>query len=284
MDYTLLMLPDIFRNSWREEIKDSIRWIEPCGLVYLKTLKNCGVDISKLTASPNVVGYLNVIQGASSGSGRSYIPYRNFSHQTNINTIAYEITVQIVDHLELDVDESDKEDFKLYINYAVSEVMQNVLDHSGSECGGHVVGQSYPQKGKVQFAVSDCGVGLMATLQREYGVASEEEAILKALEPRVSGSEPIGPYGEKRNAGIGLFALKCIIDETNGKLLIISNDTIYRRQSKKDLFVHAANSRFRGTLVAFEFSESETVYSFEQFKKIFIWSAVNGTSEEEEFF
>ena len=282
MNYSLSMLPNIFRNSWKVEIEDNIGWIEPCGLVYLKTLKNCGVDIGKLTASPNVIGYLGVIQGASSGAGRSFIPYKNFNHQTNINTIAHEITVQIVDHLELN--ESDKEDFKLYINYAVSEVMQNVLDHSGSECGGHVVGQSYPQKGKVQFAVSDCGVGLMATLCKEYGVASEKEAILKALEPRVSGSEPIGPYGEKRNAGIGLFALKCIIDETKGKLLIISNDTIYCRENKKDSFVHVPNSRFRGTLVAFEFSESETVYSFEQFKKIFIWSAVNGSSEEEEFF
>lgn len=240
------------------------------------------MDISKITVPPNVDDYLKIIQGASSGAGRSYIPYRNFSHQTNINTIAHEITVQIVDHLDLGP--YDKEDFKLYINYAVSEVMQNVLDHSGSLCGGHVVGQSYPQKDKVQFAVSDCGVGLMATLQREYGVANEEEAILKALEPRVSGSEPIGPYGEKRNAGIGLFALKCIIDETEGTLLIISNDTIYQRKNKQGTFVHTPNSRFRGTLVAFEFGENETVYSFEEFKKIFIWSAVSGTGEEEEFF
>ncbi len=282
MEYSLLNLPLIFRSSWHGEIEDFINWIEPCGLVYLKTLKNCGVDISKITVPPNVDDYLKIIQGASSGAGRSYIPYRNFSHQTNINTIAHEITVQIVDHLDLGP--YDKEDFKLYINYAVSEVMQNVLDHSGSLCGGHVVGQSYPQKDKVQFAVSDCGVGLMATLQREYGVANEEEAILKALEPRVSGSEPIGPYGEKRNAGIGLFALKCIIDETEGTLLIISNDTIYQRKNKQGTFVHTPNSRFRGTLVAFEFGENETVYSFEEFKKIFIWSAVSGTGEEEEFF
>ncbi|WP_456451639.1 ATP-binding protein [Hydrogenimonas sp.] len=281
MNYSITTLPQIFLNSHHEKIEDHIGWIEPCGLVYLKTMKHGGVDISNIKASNDVVSYVRTIQSTQSGTGKSYVPYRNFNTNTNINTIAYEITAQIVG--KLDLAPENMEDFKNYINYAVSEVMQNVLDHSGSACGGHVVGQSYPQKGKVQFAVSDCGVGLMATLQNEYGVRSEREAILKALEPQVSGSVVIGPYGEKRNAGIGLFALKCIIDETKGQLLIISNDTIYTRHNGKESFEHVPESRFCGTLVAFELSEHNTDYYFEEFKKMHIWSAVNKTDEEEFF-
>ena len=58
------------------------------------------------------------------------------------------------------------------------------------------------------------------------------------------------------NAGHGLYALKTIIEKTNGKLMIISNNGIVRLDRRNHPTVQELqNTNWKGSIVTFEFFE-----------------------------
>lgn len=66
-----------------------------------------------------------------------------------------------------------EEDLKL----TLSEVEQNVLDHSESEMGGVVSGRAFAERREVRFAVADLGVGFRMALKKRFEAETDVDAL-----------------------------------------------------------------------------------------------------------
>ncbi|MBI5057742.1 MAG: sensor histidine kinase [Nitrospirae bacterium] len=100
---------------------------------------------------------------------------------------------------------------------ALSEVCQNIIEHSGNT--GFVGIQKYRfqniKKNIVKIAVMDLGIGFRESLSSRVAVKDDLEAIEKALLHGVSRHEDIG-------RGHGLAAVRRFVNEWNGKISIRS--------------------------------------------------------------
>jgi anti-sigma regulatory factor (Ser/Thr protein kinase) len=120
------------------------------------------------------------------------------------------------------------------VQFCVSELLRNVLEHSGSPEGAFVCANRYTGKNtrfpRVTLAVADCGQGIASHLSRSYKEAAEDDsaALGLALRYGVTGALP-GVYGgTPDNAGAGLFVTRSIAKATGGCFLAYSGRAAYR--------------------------------------------------------
>jgi hypothetical protein len=168
------------------------------------------------------------------------------------------------------------------VQYCVSELIRNVLEHSGSCEGAYVCAQRYSTKHpkRVSIAVADCGAGIAQHLGQVYPQALNDgaQALSLAMKPGVTGARK-GMYGSPDNAGAGLFITRAIAKATGGYFVLISGNAAFRlkRESHQDnrrLFVDVfndpkhdlwtLNSGWQGTVAAAEIM-TEQISDFPSF-------------------
>jgi len=117
------------------------------------------------------------------------------------------------------------------VQYCVSELLRNVIEHSSSPDGAFVCAHRYTKGSphRVTLAVADCGIGIAEYLSENYpdALGSDRIAIGLAMRPGITGARP-GLYGTPENAGAGLFITRCIAKGTGGYFFISSGDAVYR--------------------------------------------------------
>ncbi len=89
-------------------------------------------------------------------------------------------------------------------------------------------------------------------------------------------------YGHEKNAGFGLYAMIEILKQTNGRFMIISNDTLIRYRNGQYTTKYLED-KWKGVVVAFEFDEAEINFSMDDFKRNYLWSEIIN-DEDEDFF
>jgi hypothetical protein len=252
---------------------ENISWIEPIGIGILKlyNVANPEVQIS-LSGRDSAVSYCNTILNGSLSLCNTYTPFIPFNNE--IDVISDDITHKIISNAN-NLSSDNKDDLSKYLKYLIREMMSNVVSHANSQIGGFITAQYYPQKNKVQVIIIDNGIGLQASLSQNYHLNNEEDAIQKAMEKEVTGSNPFASYNNvQKHAGLGLFFLSKIIENTQGNLLIVSNNTIYK--SPQNSF-QELNTNFKGTLIAFEIFEDNLEYEFMQ-----LFNIIKSEDEEDE--
>ena len=252
---------------------ENITWIEPIGIAILKlfNVTNSQVHLS-LTGRESAVSYCNTILQGSLSSCSTYTPFVPFDNE--IDVIADDITHKIINNAR-NLTTDEKDDLSKYLKYLIREMMSNVVSHAESHIGGFITAQYYPKKNKVQVVIIDNGIGLKASLSQNYNLNAEKDAIQKAMEKEVTGSNPFASYNNvQKHAGLGLFFLSKIIENTQGNLLIVSNNTIYK--STQNSF-QELNTGFKGTLIAFEIFEDNLEYEFMQ-----LFNIIKSEGEEDE--
>lgn len=266
MEITFSNIENLLKQINSKEIMISdLQWIEPIGIALLKIYNDSTGSIINFTNSKNeAISYVNTI--LSNGSSTSYMPFQKFTKNTD--RITSDIVKLIIDNIS-NLEDHETNDLSNYLKYMIGEMMDNVICHAQSELGGFVTAQYYPKKdNKIQIVIIDNGIGLLKSLQDNYPeLTNEQEAIIKALEEGSSGYKPTNSlYPSRTHAGRGLYILSQIINSTDGKLLIVSNDTVYR--SSQNTF-QKIETNFQGTLIAFELFEKNLEYEFRQiFKQI----------------
>ncbi|MDQ7067544.1 MAG: hypothetical protein Q9M40_06000 [Sulfurimonas sp.] len=80
-------------------------------------------------------------------------------------------------------------------------------------------------------------------------------------------------YGHEKNAGYGLYAMLEILKQTNGRFVIISNDTLVRYEDDKYI-VKELTSKWKGVVVAFEFDEAKIEFDMDYFKRNYLWKEI----------
>lgn len=128
------------------------------------------------------------------------------------------------------------------LTLVLSELIQNVLDHSRSEVGGFLSARAYKEVRDVRFAVADFGVGIRASLAARVTSPNDKEAIRLALQEEVTGRT------SPRNLGLGLSHLHAIVRRTAGRMVIYSRQGFLKYEGGRDT-LGLADVPFPGTIV-----------------------------------
>jgi Histidine kinase-, DNA gyrase B-, and HSP90-like ATPase. len=245
-------------------------FVEPVGIAILKAIQQEMKDVG-IRSDPNsrFDSYLKTLYEASYDESRTYIPLEVVK-SGNIDISRDRLVKKIMSDFK-DLESDDKEDLKRYLDYMVGEILNNAIQHSLSPIGAIITAQHFPTQRKLQIVVVDRGVGFLHNIQKRYQVNTEQDAILKALEKGVSSSPTKMYFNAIDNAGYGLYALKTIIEKTNGKLMIISNNGIVKLGRHYLTAQELQNTNWKGSIVAFEFFENEIEFSKDDFFRIYIW-------------
>lgn len=158
------------------------------------------------------------------------------------------------------------------VQYCISELIRNVLEHSGSLEGAFVCAQRYTSEPQhVSIAVADCGFGIAETLAYSYPQAkdSNRTALQLAMQLGITGATRSGMYGAVDNAGAGLFFTRAIAKATGGYFALITGDGAFRikrlRKGVKPLVFHDAFADRRHNFWTLPWSWPGTVAAVEVF-------------------
>lgn len=150
-------------------------------------------------------------------------------------------------------------EFTKTLRYVLSELLYNTLEHGKSF---YKFGKRdllipsicqftwYARRNELQFIIGDAGIGIKKHLEQSYpGQESDQMAILKAMEPQVSGTFSVTDiYSQKNNAGIGLFLSTNIIRRLNADMHILSGSGVVHI-SPRDITSSEIETPWPGTLV-----------------------------------
>lgn len=156
------------------------------------------------------------------------------------------------------------------LRYILSELVRNVLEHSGCRDGAVVAAQYYKKSNTIRIGISDTGVGVWRTIRQSHKPKDDLDALRLALTPGITGTTT-REGGTEQNAGAGLFFIKSIATVNNDFFAIYSGTALYKllkRKSKKialhaDPFEDRHSKRndlpfWQGTAVGIDLSLDET--------------------------
>jgi anti-sigma regulatory factor (Ser/Thr protein kinase) len=127
------------------------------------------------------------------------------------------------------------------IQYIISELVRNVLEHSLAE-NGAIVSAQYHKKGNIiRIGIVDTGVGIKQTINQSYNATTDLDAIGLALTPGITGTTK-KEGGTELNAGAGLFFIKSIAYVNRDFFIIYSGNALYKlikRSETKRLALYA---------------------------------------------
>ncbi len=224
-------------------------WIDPIGIAILKQYKVSYPEANVKTSGKSF-SYVAQLLETTYSPMQHHLSVIHFDNKTNnIDELKSILTHKIIGYAE-NLSLEEKKDLSGYLEYMISEMMGNVISHAKSIHGGFVTAQYYPKEKKVQVVIIDGGVGFLSTLSKHFDVKNEGEAIQKALEKEVTGSNKFSPYNNApKHAGLGLFFLSNILEVTQGNLTIISNDTVFKYPENT---INILATAFKGSVIAFE--------------------------------
>ena len=136
---------------------------------------------------------------------------------------------------------------KNVIDYCLEEVLRNVEDHADSPVNALVQAQYYEARDQVVLAIADTGYGILWNLrQRNSDIDDHAEAVLRALEPGVSGRNT----RKGSNAGLGLTVASRLITRMGGMFQLATGDCVVDI-AKHGRMVHRLNgTSWQGVLVS----------------------------------
>lgn len=127
------------------------------------------------------------------------------------------------------------------IQYIISELVRNVLEHASAQKGAIVSAQYFKKSNIIRIGIADTGVGIKKTINRSWDAADDLEAIKLALTPGITGTTK-REGGSEQNAGAGLFFIKSIAHVNRNFLVIYSGHAMYKllkRKTSKKILLHA---------------------------------------------
>ena len=135
------------------------------------------------------------------------------------------------------------------INYVVSELVRNVIEHAMSPHGAIVCAQYYQKSHMIRLGIVDSGIGIRESLSRAHPADSEQTAIQYALTPGITGTTT-REGGTELNAGAGLFFIKSMAQVNRDFFMMYSGKTLYKllKRTRVKPLLHADPFKDRHTV------------------------------------
>jgi hypothetical protein len=138
-------------------------------------------------------------------------------------------------------------DLELF-NIAISELINNVSEHSNSPIEAYVFSQLYPNKNLLKIVVADLGIGIPGSVnnymnRKGYPIMTDQQALSWAVKENTS------VKSNPRNRGNGLYNLMAFSDNGQSTLRIYSNDAFFTANNKAYTCESNPIAHFMGTIV-----------------------------------
>ena len=134
------------------------------------------------------------------------------------------------------------------------EIFQNAAIHSQSEAGVFVCGQFFPTKHRLDFTISDAGIGIRENV-RKYN-KNEKMSSCEAIDWALT--EGNTTKAGHQPGGLGLKLLKDFIQINKGKLQIVSRDGYHEFMTSEKSSTKIMEHDFQGTCVNIEINTQDT--------------------------
>ncbi len=135
---------------------------------------------------------------------------------------------------------------------SIFEIFSNAVLHSQTKLGIFSCGQFFPKRNRLDFSVTDLGIGIRRNVNENAGLdLTPEDAIMWATE---------GCNTTKRGqipGGLGLKLLSEFIDLNGGRIQIVSDAGYWKREKGKTSTARLSES-FPGTVVSVEINTADT--------------------------
>lgn len=118
------------------------------------------------------------------------------------------------------------------ISHIITELVRNVLEHSGSALGAILCAQYYKKSHVIRMGIVDTGCGIKKTISHSHLAGSDLRAIQLALMPGITGTTK-REGGTEENAGAGLFLIKSIATVNRDHFMIYSGQAMYKLLTQK---------------------------------------------------
>ncbi|HTF04429.1 MAG TPA: hypothetical protein VK826_10395 [Bacteroidia bacterium] len=132
------------------------------------------------------------------------------------------------------------------IMYLISELTNNVADHSGTD-KGRIMAQYFPSKNYMDVCIADCGKGLLQSYldSGKFELTSDEEAIQLALSGKSTKEDAV-------SRGFGIPTSKRMLTQgLRGKIFIWSGEALYYEDAEKTQILSFRKvSRWQGCFIA----------------------------------
>lgn len=162
---------------------------------------------------------------------------------------------------DADVDDPDQSGLFDLLQYAVSELANNTIQHA--RASGFATAQYTARTDLIRVAIADTGIGVLRSF-KEMGSShwkpelTDADAIVLALQPKVSSKSHLTTaWGESINAGVGLTLLKEFCSSTSGHFFMASGSGVcFQRAGSNSLQQSSLPSYFQGTVCALSFTRA----------------------------
>ncbi len=124
------------------------------------------------------------------------------------------------------------------LEWAVSEITDNVINHSQSPVGGFAIFNKIKNTNIIEITVADCGVGVARTL----GIRDEAEAVAQAVQEGVT-------RNKQTNQGNGLYGSYKLASASNGIFMLKSRHGAFFVSKGGDTRIRLETVPFHGTIV-----------------------------------
>ncbi len=259
-----------------------LRFVDPFGMTLLgATLhekKNQGTEISLSGLNTNAGQYLkrmdvfNGVQVEDSGVKQqrhnrtdSLVELTSLNHADDVAQAAKKLSYAVVGAFGgIDPDENPDEMTGYTtierlvepLQYVLSELLENALTHARRKGYQNarvwVAAQYFPSSELVKLSVVDNGCGFLNSLQHHSDLNSNSHlaAILLALRPRISCNRDLGIFGDSVNQGVGLTTAQRIVEQTHGKMVIVSGSSSHDTTGESQSWDH--NKGWQGVAIGIE--------------------------------
>ncbi len=144
------------------------------------------------------------------------------------------------------------------ISYPITEIVTNVLEHSGAE-KGLIFAQYYQTKKYLDICIVDTGRGLSASYKEEKGLEfSDEEAIEEAMNGHSTKKDKERGYGLRTSKNIVCKAL-------GGEFVFVSGSAVLVSDSKRERLAPLPGFNWQGVIVAYRIPKPSSPIDIYQF-------------------
>lgn len=255
----------------------NIKWCEPVAIGVIKSLKLLNPNLKIIKPyNKDLNCYFNAIESNQNSEDKTFMSLKtvNVYNRGEVEKISQEIVDKILKNTfsdSIDIDYDLAKDYKDYHNYMINEVLLNAVSHSESKTDIVVFAQHYKTYRKTQVVIVDCGIGFKTTISRRYEVKNDADALKRAIEKGVTGAKEYSYQSSIRNVGIGLYALRKMIEKLNGNLILISYNGFLKLSSNNLSCRNYTEKLWNGSIVAFEFYTEEINFDFLKFMELYVY-------------
>jgi anti-sigma regulatory factor (Ser/Thr protein kinase) len=176
---------------------------------------------------------------------KSYIPMIKFPTISSKDVIKNEILGVIRDIIRIQL--SIKGDIYIAINYMLSELIDNITEHSSSEYG-YIFAQYYPSKKYIDICIADTGITLLGSYRKanRLGIINDVGAMRQAIQGVSTKNLP-----DAENRGYGIVTSKNMLTEgLKGQFFMFSGGAFYRKTENEEVIYELPDTiKWSGTVV-----------------------------------